>query len=1000
LDTPVHGELLYQKPSESFVQWKAQDDAIHGLNFATVADCAAFDECLKLVVASLQTGSPLPEPIVAVVAASTASSAAAAAPAASASGGGSVSAKVKRDKSDKGTDKLSASAPAAAPDKSETSKRKSSHRKESADEHESDAPAAAPAASAAAAVKVRSLVGGDDGGELTVRDKVLREIYTTECSYVEGLMLLNHQYITPAKSVMSDDDARVVFANLASLTSFNKTLLKDLRGRLSAWHDHELVGDIFATMIPFFKMYEQYCSNHPAAIAKLIELKKKKDVQKFLETGEASVKQKLESLLITPVQRLPRYVLLLRDLLKHTPDSHPDFAKLTEVVNKVDSVASSVNRGMRSTDAQKQFYELQQQKKFKGLNELVAPHREFIAYSKSDGKTHELQIVISDSLSIQHILLFSDLALFCNAAGDIVDRVALVSTWADDLNATGSKFLLVTPEKSRRFIVECASLALKKQWLALFNETIGAWLDTSHVERDADSGRLIDYVWGSGTQKGDRHRGFFRDGRMHGKGTYTTAHGDVYQGTWEENLLTGHCTIQFDAGDVYEGELLSGLPHGRGVLTGVTKSNVYDGEWARGAKEGVGEMRWGSGQTYKGEWKANQMHGTGTLTVGAATYVGEWRHDRKHGIGVLTLPGGVIYEGQWENDARTGIGTLSEPSGALYTGTWKDNKRHGPGVQVMRTAAERHVNAPNTLISPAVVAAMAEAAAAAAAAPPPSSSSSSAAAAAAAADEREGSRRHRRHRRTTADQKNAAADDGADDYPPPVLPDASKITEYLWRFDGTFLNDQREGAGVLKVSGDAPLRYEGAWHAGRRHGHGQQRDIDGEYEGEWVADERVGMGSMLYADGSRYDGAWHANLRHGEGTYKDCCGHIYVGHWRNGRRWGAGKLQAANGRYVYDGDFQDDRRVGQAKETDVNGGTYVGTFGPTGARHGKGKLLGATSRIEGEWVNNLPRGKVHKFAKDAADTASPTQVLTFNDDGSQTQPMKPSLASAAPILFL
>jgi hypothetical protein len=967
-------------PTPVLLSFHTKGDDIHGLNFATVEECTSFDECLKLVIACLQTGAPLPEGVGKV---------------SKRTGEKSLTSSTSSER-DSLANSSGANGAASASNKHLTKVHKSKRSSSSVSANDSDGEAQSSSSTPAVADSaVRSLVTANSDSDLSLRDKVLREIYTSECTYVEGLMLLNHQYIAQCKPVLSDDEVRVVFGNIATITNFNKTLLKDLRVRLSAWTDTELVSDVFATMIPFFKMYEQYCSNHPAAIAKLIELKKKKDVQKFLATGEANVQQKIESLLITPVQRLPRYVLLLRDLLKHTPESHPDFAKLTEVVNKVDSVASSVNRGMRSTDAQKQFYELQQQKKFKGLNELVAPHREFIGYSKSDGKTHELQIVISDSIAIQHVLLFSDLALFCNVAGDVVDRVALVTTWVEDLNATGSKFLVITPEKQRRFIVDCASVPLKKQWLALFSQTISLWLDTSHVERDDGDGRLVDYVWGSGTQKGDRHRGFFRGGRIHGRGTYTTSLGDVYQGSWEDGLLAGQCTIQFESGEVYEGELLNGVPHGRGVLTSANKTNVYDGEWARGAKEGNGEMRWGGGHVYKGEWKANQMHGNGQLTIGVATYVGEWRHDRKHGIGLLTMPGGVIYEGQWENDARTGIGTLAEPSGALYTGTWKDNKRHGPGVQVMRTAAERLVNTPNTLLSPAVLAVMAEnaaAAAAAAASPTPAPAASS--------EEREGGRRHRRHRRATADQNggNNKADD-ADDYPSPTLPDASKVTEFAWRFDGFFVNDQREGKGVLKVEGESPLRYDGAWHAGRRHGSGQQRDCDGEYDGEWLADERSGMGTMVYVDGSRYDGEWLNDRRHGEGTYKDACGHIYAGQWRYGRRWGQGKLQSANGRYTYEGDWQDDRRIGTGKETDVNGGTYIGAFGGMGARHGKGKLVSTSSRVQGEWQNNMPRGQMQKQAKDAPDTA-PSVTVTFNDDGTQTQPMKPSLGNAAPILML
>lgn len=36
----------------------------------------------------------------------------------------------------------------------------------------------------------------------------------------------------------------------------------------------------------------------------------------------------LESLLILPVQRIPRYIMLLKDLYRHTPPAHPDYEHL------------------------------------------------------------------------------------------------------------------------------------------------------------------------------------------------------------------------------------------------------------------------------------------------------------------------------------------------------------------------------------------------------------------------------------------------------------------------------------------------------------------------------------------------------------------------------------------------------------------------------------------------------------------------------------------------
>ena len=43
---------------------------------------------------------------------------------------------------------------------------------------------------------------------------------------------------------------------------------------------------------------------------------------------ETLVKEPLSSLLIRPIQRVPKYVLLLRDWMKNLPFTHPDFETL------------------------------------------------------------------------------------------------------------------------------------------------------------------------------------------------------------------------------------------------------------------------------------------------------------------------------------------------------------------------------------------------------------------------------------------------------------------------------------------------------------------------------------------------------------------------------------------------------------------------------------------------------------------------------------------------
>ena len=61
----------------------------------------------------------------------------------------------------------------------------------------------------------------------------------------------------------------------------------------------------------------------------------------FLQFCNAKVL--IESLLIMPVQRIPRYTLLLEDLFKNTPSDHPDNENIFKAIQGLKKVAAHVN---------------------------------------------------------------------------------------------------------------------------------------------------------------------------------------------------------------------------------------------------------------------------------------------------------------------------------------------------------------------------------------------------------------------------------------------------------------------------------------------------------------------------------------------------------------------------------------------------------------------------------------------------------------------------------
>jgi len=56
----------------------------------------------------------------------------------------------------------------------------------------------------------------------------------------------------------------------------------------------------------------------------------------------------LQSLLIQPIQRIPRYSLLVQDLLKHTESSHSDYSNISYTHKKLLDIANFIN-GQKQT---------------------------------------------------------------------------------------------------------------------------------------------------------------------------------------------------------------------------------------------------------------------------------------------------------------------------------------------------------------------------------------------------------------------------------------------------------------------------------------------------------------------------------------------------------------------------------------------------------------------------------------------------------------------------
>lgn len=84
-------------------------------------------------------------------------------------------------------------------------------------------------------------------------------------------------------------------------------------------------------------------------------------------------------LFFNAISFLGKYPLLLRELIKYTPNTHADHPKLEDAFNKINSVVLEVNESQRANESRKKIIELQN--RLEGVElfgQLVSPSRIFL----------------------------------------------------------------------------------------------------------------------------------------------------------------------------------------------------------------------------------------------------------------------------------------------------------------------------------------------------------------------------------------------------------------------------------------------------------------------------------------------------------------------------------------------------------------------------------------------------------------------------------------------
>jgi hypothetical protein len=146
-------------------------------------------------------------------------------------------------------------------------------------------------------------------------------------------------------------------ASLEALVPVHTAFLKDLQAQTAAWTETAPVGTVFQALAARLDVYVPYAARYDGALAAIADAQQRQPRVRALLEAAAELRRvrrlDVGAFLIMPIQRLPRYGLLLRDLLRYTWDTHPDRAALADALARVQAATAALNEARRREEARR-----------------------------------------------------------------------------------------------------------------------------------------------------------------------------------------------------------------------------------------------------------------------------------------------------------------------------------------------------------------------------------------------------------------------------------------------------------------------------------------------------------------------------------------------------------------------------------------------------------------------------------------------------------------------
>ncbi|KAG8429416.1 hypothetical protein GDO86_020248, partial [Hymenochirus boettgeri] len=358
-----------------------------------------------------------------------------------------------------------------------------------------------------------------DPCEFTARQKVYKianELLQTEKAYVSRLHLLDQVFCARlmdearTKASIPVEVVMGIFSNICSIYCFHQQfLLPELEKRMQEWDSNPRIGDILQKLAPFLKMYGEYVKNFDRAMELLSIWTERSSQFKTIiyevQREEACGNLTLQHHMLEPVQRIPRYELLLKDYLQKLPEDSKDRCDAQKSLELIATAAEHSNAAIRKMERMHNLlkvYEL-----LGGEEDIVNPTNELIK------EGHILKLSAKNGTTQdRYLILFNDRLLYCvpklRLIGQKYSVRARINVDGMELKHSSSPNLTRTflvSGKQRSLELQARTEEEKKDWIQAIEATMSRHeqamesykllLSTHHEDEETPPNSPVSFVF-------------------------------------------------------------------------------------------------------------------------------------------------------------------------------------------------------------------------------------------------------------------------------------------------------------------------------------------------------------------------------------------------------------------------------------------------------------------------------------------------------------------------